>query len=98
MPTLALSPRDLRRLPDHADLLTVDDYLALGVAECWLVDPERGEVRFWRPGEDGRFEDATPAAGQPFESRAIGGFRIDPATLLADPLPDPLDALLGLLG
>jgi Uma2 family endonuclease len=72
-------------------------YEQMGTAEYWLIDPLDHHARFFRLGVDGLFADVSPADGESFESQALPGFRLTPADLFADPLPDELDLLTDLL-
>jgi Uma2 family endonuclease len=74
------------------------DYEAIGVREYWLIDPEREVARFFRRGPDGLFTDASPSSGEAFASEVVTGFRLDPQTLFADPLPSEWALLSDLLG
>ncbi len=74
-----------------------DGYERAGVAEYWIVDPERRETRFYRLGNDGRYADVTPDAGDPFESVAMPGLRLDFALLFADERPSTLRLLRAML-
>ncbi|TWT43781.1 hypothetical protein RAS1_01800 [Phycisphaerae bacterium RAS1] len=51
------------------------DYEAAGVAECWLIDPERQSMRFLVL-EGGRYREAT-VAGDKYASVALPGFELD---------------------
>ena len=72
-----------------------DGYERAGVAEYWLVDPERREAVFYRLDE-GRYR-AVPLTDGLFVSEAVAGFRLDPQLLFWDPLPSELEVLKGLL-
>lgn len=83
------------RRADYVDKLA--GYERAGVREYWIIDPDRGEARFYRRGDDGLFADATPEPGVLFESTVLSGFRLDPAVLFADPMPGAFALLQGLL-
>jgi Uma2 family endonuclease len=72
-------------------------YERMGVREYWLLDIVSGQATLFRLGEDGRFANVTPAAGERFESAVVEGFRFDPADLLAETLPKESAFLRGLL-
>ncbi len=74
-----------------------DGYQRVGVGEYWLIDPLEEVATFYRPGVTGRFADATPTDGEPFESQSLPGFRLDPADVLADPLPNEYHLLTRML-
>lgn len=73
-------------------------YERIGVAEYWIVDPVEGAVAFARLGEDGLYVDAAPPPGEAFVSRALGGFRLLPSDVLADPLPNEFELLTRMVG
>ena len=78
-----------------------DGYERVGVPEYWLVDPERREASFYRldgaPYEAGGAYRAVPLQDGQFVSEAVPGFRFDPQTLFADPLPSEFAVLRALL-
>ena len=51
------------------------DYERSGVAEYWLIDPERGTMTFCRL-QDGRYVDVTPE-GDSFASESVPGLVLD---------------------
>jgi Uma2 family endonuclease len=75
-----------------------DGYERAGVAEYWIVDPERGAAHFYRLGADGLYAEVTPPAGEVYASHALPGFRIDPSLLSSEPLPNAFELLTDLLG
>ncbi len=83
------------RRQDYVDKLA--GYERAGVAEYWIIDPDRGEARFYRRGDDGLFADASPAPGEAFRSAVLTGFRLDPGVLFAAPPPDAFALLQRLL-
>ncbi|MEJ5198440.1 MAG: Uma2 family endonuclease [Anaerolineae bacterium] len=67
------------------------EYEAAGIAEYWLIDPQREQAEFYRLGSDGRYRPVLPDAEGRFVSQVIPGF-----TLRVDWLwrrPAVLDAL-----
>ena len=83
------SPESLAR--DRGDKFV--EYEAAGIPEYWLIDPDRNGPEFYQLGTDGRYRPATIGPDGIYVSPALGGFRLQPAWLWADPLPDPVDAL-----
>jgi Uma2 family endonuclease len=73
------------------------NYEQTGVGEYWVVDPIRGEARFYRRDERDLLADVTPLQGEVFMSQALPGFAFDPDVLFADPLPK-VKALLREMG
>ena len=75
-----------------------NEYEAGGVAEYWILDPERQEARFYVLRE-GRYVE-TKLSGTFFESAILKGFRLDVSTLWQKPLPSVWQTLddLGLRG
>ena len=51
------------------------DYERFGVAEYWLIDPDRDEIKFYRL-EDGKYREVGPT-GDRFASEVIAGFELD---------------------
>ncbi len=74
-----------------------DGYERAGVAEYWIVDPKREQAQFYRIGASGLYDGVTPPAGEPYESRAVGGFSLLPSDLFAEPLPNRYNLLRALL-
>ena len=74
-----------------------EGYERVGVPEYWLIDPVRREAAFYRldgePYRPGGAYRAVPLAGGVYESRVLPGFRLDPQTLFADPLPSAFATL-----
>ena len=80
----------------------LEGYQRVGVPEYWLIDPIRGEARFYRlegePYQSGGTYRAVSLTDGIYESAALPGFRLDPAVLFADPLPSAYGLLRDLLG
>ena len=78
-----------------------EGYERVGVPEYWLIDPVRREAAFYRldgePYHPGGAYRAVALADGVFESLAVEGFRLDPQTLFADPLPSAFAVLRDLL-
>ncbi len=78
-----------------------EGYERIGVPEYWLIDPVRREAAFYRldgePYQPGGTYRAVALADGRFESQAVAGFRLDPQSLFADPLPSALGVLRDLL-
>ncbi len=92
MLTLPTSP------PASAALLTAADFMALpGEHKHDLIDPVVETAQFFRLDAERVYADVTPARGEPFESAALPGFRLDPADVLADPLPSEYRLLTRML-
>lgn len=72
------------------------EYVAAGVLEYWLLDPDRAAAEFYHLDEHGRYQTIAPAADGFYTSRALPGFRLRVAWLWQEPLPDPVDALLNI--
>lgn len=83
------------RRADYVDKLA--GYERAGVLEYWIIDPDRGEARFYRRGADSLFADASPAPGEAFRSEALPGFRLDPSVLFQEPMPGAFGLLQELL-
>ena len=69
------------------------EYEQGGVPEYWLIDPDRQVSEFYVLGPRGHYELIPVAADGYFRSGVVPGFRIDPAWLYENPLPDELDTL-----
>jgi Uma2 family endonuclease len=87
------SPSTRRR--DYVDKR--DGYERAGVAEYWIVDPMRGEARFYRIGAGGLYDEVTPPPGEPFRSQSAPGFELLPSALFDEPLPNRYELLRELL-
>jgi Uma2 family endonuclease len=74
------------------------EYEAAGVAEYWMLDPDRRHAEFLVLGSDGRYHQLPVDAEGVVRSAALPGFWLRVAWLWQDPLPD-LEAVqaLGLL-
>lgn len=76
------------------------EYEAAGIAEYWLIDPDRQQAEFYRLGPDGRYRLALGGATGEYISAVLSGLRLPVAWLWQEPLPKLRDALraLGLAG
>ncbi len=83
------------RRQDYVDKLA--GYERAGVREYWIIDPDRGEARFYRRSSDGLFTDVSPRPGEVFQSEALPGFRLDPTVLFQEPMPGAFGLLQALL-
>lgn len=63
------------------------EYEAAGVAEYWLVDPDRGQVEAYHLGTDGRYHPIRPDRRGWLHSVELAGFRLNPAWVAQTPLP-----------
>lgn len=63
------------------------EYEAAGVAEYWLVDPDRGQVEAYHLGTDGRYHPLRPDRRGWLGSVELPGFRFDPAWAGSTSLP-----------
>ena len=88
-----VSPSSKRR--DYADKFA--GYQLARVGEYWLIDPIDETARFHRLDDHDEYTDVTPRYNEPFVSAALPGFRIDPADVLADPLPNEYHLLTRML-
>lgn len=52
------------------------EYEAAGIAEYWLIDPQREQAEFYRLGSDGRYRPVLPDAEGRFVSQVITGFAL----------------------
>jgi Uma2 family endonuclease len=64
------------------------EYEAGGVAEYWLVDPERQWIECYQLSEKGRYRIAFSGESGTYHSRELSGFWIQVDWLWQDPLPD----------
>lgn len=71
------------------------EYAAAGVPEYWILDPRPGRHRaeFLRLGADGAYREGPRDAAGRYGSAVLPGFRLDPAWLWQQPLPDPDEVL-----
>lgn len=65
----------------------MSEYAAGGVGEYWIIDPLSQEVVFHRPGPDGHYQALPPTAEGWAESQGVAGFKLDPALLWQEELP-----------
>jgi Uma2 family endonuclease len=67
------------------------DYVLAGVVEYWAGDARVGRtgVEALALNEEGYYEPIPPDADGSLSSEVVPGFRLDPAWLARDPLPDP---------
>ncbi|GBC85052.1 hypothetical protein HRbin11_01493 [bacterium HR11] len=63
------------------------EYEAAGVAEYWLVDPDRGQVEACHLGTDGRYHPIRPDRRGWLHSVELVGFRLNPAWVSQTPPP-----------
>jgi len=72
------------------------DYSCAGVPEYWIIDPRRGSeaIELLLMHEEGYYAPAKPDEDGRYWSLLVPGVWIDPAWLLADELPDPVDLVL----
>lgn len=90
-----VSPESLAR--DRGEKFV--EYEAAGVAEYWLLDPQRRQLDLYHLGED-RCYHPLPATDGLYLSRALPDLRLDPDWFWQDPQPRlrHVAAELGLLG
>jgi Uma2 family endonuclease len=81
-----VSPESISR--DRGDKFV--EYEAAGVAEYWLIDPERRQAEFYRLGEDGRYRVVLPDAEGIYRSEVLAGFWLYPDWLWQEKLPPVL--------
>lgn len=74
------------------------EYQDNGVAEYWLIDPQREVAEFYRLDEHGHYAVVTPDAQGIYQSRALPRFWLRVAWLWQNPLPNPIRALLDIAG
>lgn len=78
-----------------------EGYERIGVPEYWLIDPVRREAAFYRldgaPYQPGGRYRAVPLADGLYTSLTVSGFRLDPQSLFAEPLPSAFTVLRDLL-
>ncbi len=68
------------------------EYEQGGVAEYWLIDPDREQAEFYRPDARGVYQLVQLTDGV-FESTVLPGLKLDTAWLWQDPLPPLLSIL-----
>ena len=69
------------------------EYEAAGVGEYWLIDPQRRQAEFYRPGQDGFYRPVPPDAEGVYHSAVLPGFWLRVEWLWRDPLPTPVETL-----
>lgn len=69
------------------------EYEAGGVAEYWLIDPQREQAEFYQLGEDKRYHLILPDEEGRYHAREVSGFWLRVAWLWQDPLPSPIRAV-----
>ena len=84
-----ISPESIGR--DRGDKFV--EYEAGGVAEYWLIDPERQQAEFYHLGADQRYHSMGMGNNGTFRSQAISGFWLRVEWLWQDPLPKVVDVL-----
>jgi Uma2 family endonuclease len=78
-----VSPETTTR--DYGEKYT--EYEAGGVAEYWIIDPQREQCRFHRLGEDG-FYKQIDLDNEHYTTPLLPKLVVDVPTLWQDPLPD----------
>lgn len=78
-----ISPESISR--DRGDKFL--EYEMSGVAEYWLVDPQREEVEFYQLDEHGQYRLVLGGNSGEYQSREIPGLTVDVSWLWQDPLP-----------
>lgn len=63
------------------------EYEAAGIAEYWLIDPDRQRAEFYQLQANGAYEAAAPSPDGVYESKALHGFWIRIEWLWQSPLP-----------
>jgi Uma2 family endonuclease len=76
------------------------EYQAGGVREYWIIDPRPGVARadFWVLDDEGRYQPVPIDADGIYHATVLPGFRLDVNSLLAEQLPNPLEALAKMVG
>ncbi|MBI4788678.1 MAG: Uma2 family endonuclease [Chloroflexi bacterium] len=69
------------------------EYETGGVAEYWLIDPEREQAEFYHLGTDQRYHSMAMGNHGIFRSQGIAGFWLRLEWLWQDPLPKLVDVL-----
>lgn len=69
------------------------EYAAAGVAEYWMIDPDRRQARFCQLGPNGRYQEVGPDAQGGYKSAVLPGFRLRIEWLWQQPLPKVRDVL-----
>lgn len=69
------------------------EYEAGGVAEYWLIDPQRQRAEFYQLGADGRYVAVAPEAEGIYHATVMPGFWLQVDWLWQEPLPPVLDLL-----
>lgn len=74
------------------------EYQAAGISEYWLIDPRSDHAEFYQLNAKGIYEVVPLDADGKYHARALPGLELRETWLWQDPLPDPDDALLDMLG
>jgi Uma2 family endonuclease len=69
------------------------EYEQGGVAEYWLIDPDRKQAEFYQRGEDALYHSISPGSDGIYHSKLLPGLWLKPAWLWQEPLP----AVMGIL-
>jgi len=78
-----ISPESISR--DRGDKFR--EYEMSGVAEYWLIDPQREDVEFYQLDEHGYYRLVLGGHSGEYQSREIAGLTVDVSWLWQDPLP-----------
>lgn len=74
------------------------EYQTAGIPEYWLIDPRTRHAEFYQLDSQGVYQVVPLDADGIYHSRVFAGLWLREAWLWQDPLPDPDDALLDILG
>lgn len=69
------------------------EYEQAGIAEYWIIDPQKKRVEFYLLDEEGNYQPALSGKKGIFHSRMLPGFWLNVEWLWSDPLPDSLRTL-----